>query len=89
MARKLARKQVWKLAKRELERVGGVIGLALGAGKAALWTAGHPIEATKRGAGLVVEAGRAVCHAAVWLGGVLATVRDGVFAGDPKARHDS
>lgn len=64
--------------------MGGVGGLAIRAGEGALWTVGHPIEATMTGAKLAVDAGRALCHSAVWLGDFLASVREEVFAGQPE-----
>lgn len=85
VASKLVTKQTLRLAGRELERVGGVGGLAIRAGEGAMWTAGHPIEATMKGARLAVDAGKAMCHSAVWVVDFLASVREEVFSGQPES----
>lgn len=81
VASKLATKQTLRLASKELERVGGVTGLVWLAGEGVLWTAWHPIEATMTGVGLVADAGRSLYDRALWVGDLLATVREETFAG--------
>lgn len=68
---KLATKQTLRLASQELDRIGGVPGLACQAKDGALWTAGHPIEATMMGTGLAIDLGRAVYRQTVWAGGLV------------------
>lgn len=72
-----------RLASQELNRVGGVTGLACQAGEGALWTARHPIEAAMATVGMAADTGKAVYEQALWLGDLLATVGEEMFAGPP------
>ena len=74
-------KQTVRLASRELDRVGGVSGLACLAGEAALWSAVHPIEATKMGIQMAGNTGKLVYEQAMWMGDLFATVGEEMFAG--------
>lgn len=70
-----------KLASQELDRVGGVTGLAWRAGEGALWTARHPLEAAMATVGMAADTGKAVYEQAVWVGDLLVTIGEEVFAG--------
>lgn len=76
VAGRLATKQTFRLANRELDRVGGASGLACKAAEGACWTATHPVEATAAGVGIANEAGKAAYGQALWMVDLLATVRD-------------
>lgn len=81
IASKLATKQTVRLASRELDRVGGLSGLACLAGGAALWSAVHPIEATKTGIQVAGNTGKLVYEQAMWMGDLFATIGEEMFAG--------
>lgn len=81
IASKLATKQTLRLASRELHRVGGVSGLVCLAGGGALWSAVHPIEATKIGVQIAGDASKMVYQQAMWVGDLFATIGEEVFAG--------
>ncbi|CAM9548841.1 unnamed protein product [Ectocarpus sp. 6 AP-2014] len=80
VASKLATKQTLRLASQELDRAGGVTGLACRAGEGALWTARHPVEAAMATVGMAADAASAAYEQAVWVGDLLATVREEVFS---------
>lgn len=61
--------------------MGGATGVVCAVGEGALWTAIHPIEATVASIGLASQAGKAAYGQAVWMGDLLATVGDELFAG--------
>ncbi|CAB1109564.1 unnamed protein product [Ectocarpus sp. CCAP 1310/34] len=88
VASKLATKQTLRLASQELDRAGGVTGLACRAGEGALWTARHPVEAAMATVGMAADAASAAYEQAVWVGDLLATVREEVFPGpaEPERR---
>lgn len=81
VASKLATKQTLRLASQELDRAGGVTGLACRAGEGALWTARHPVEAAMATVGMAADAASAAYEQAVWVGDLLATVGEEVFSG--------
>ncbi|CAM9306919.1 unnamed protein product [Ectocarpus fasciculatus] len=80
VASKLATKQTLRLASQELDRAGGVTGLACRAGEGALWTARHPVEAAMATVGMAADAASAAYEQAVWVGDLLATVGEEVFS---------
>ncbi|CAM9536340.1 unnamed protein product, partial [Sphacelaria rigidula] len=78
VAGKLVTKQSLRLARRELDRVGGPAGLTCSMAEGACWTATHPIEAAVTGVGLAGAASKAVYEQALWVVDLLATVREEV-----------
>lgn len=85
VASKLATKQTLRLASQELDRAGGVTGLACRAGEGALWTAKHPVEAAMATVAMAADAASAAYEQAVWVGDLLATVGEEVFSGPAEA----
>lgn len=85
VASKLASKQTLRLATQELNRVGGVTGLACHVGEGAVWTARHPIEAAMATVGMAADTGKAVYDRALWVGDLLASFGEEMFAGPPDA----
>lgn len=69
--------------------MGGVTGLACQAGEGALWTARHPIEAAMATVGMAADTSKAVYEQALWLGDLLATLGEEMFAGPPAGGGDS
>ncbi|CAM9347191.1 unnamed protein product [Scytosiphon promiscuus] len=88
VASKLATKQTLRLASQELNRVGGVTGLARRAGEGALWTAWHPLEAAMATIGVAADTSKAVYEQAVWMGDLLVTIGEEVFAGPVEAGQE-
>eukprot|EP00752_Nemacystus_decipiens_P006362 g5736.t1 len=85
VATKLATKQTLRLATQELNRVGGVSGLACQVGEGAVWTARHPIEAAMVTVGMAADAGKAVYERTLWVGDLFAAFGEEMFAGPADA----
>eukprot|EP00903_Cladosiphon_okamuranus_P018077 g16636.t1 len=85
VASKLATKQTLRLATQELNRLGGLTGLACQVGEGAVWTARHPIDAAMVTVGVAADTGKAVYERALWVGDLLAAFGEEMFAGPADA----